>query len=523
MKKAYVLVLFLALVSADVLAQSTREATNLVVDFDRTSFDSSISPGDSGILNLVITNTGGYQAENVKLYLPGTSSVYVDKKFDVGRISSGESKTFPVVVRAAKDAQPGLTAVNIRITFDGFRSDGTRNNNQISTWDMPLRIRGRPMFQVNPSKTTLYLDTLDDLSFQGVAAYPVKDLRATLSSTCLTVLGSSTRYIGELGNNLAYAVDYSVKPVEAGACELSLELDYTDESGDSASDIILIGILVDDAGVDFKVAGVSYTPTGPGQQTEVNITLKNVGKASAERVSVSLGLSSPFSPVKTSEAYLPTVAAQESVDVGFLVAVGWEASNQVYTIPLTIRYNVGGTTYTEKKEIGLDVAGEVILEVIRVSSSGSSLNVDVANIGTRSADAVKATLIISDSAVAANRSARDGNRTDLEVRQPMMNASDAGAAQRIVSYKSDIKPNRQTTFTFSTTHTGPATLEIEYTGPNNERVIKTERITLGSNAAATARVARTTTQADDSTNYYLVAGVAILGYFAYRKYKKKKR
>ncbi|MBU0762565.1 MAG: hypothetical protein KKD39_06025 [Candidatus Altiarchaeota archaeon] len=53
MKKIIGLFFILAMLSTNALAQTSTAATNLVVDFDETTFDSSLSPGDSGIMNLV--------------------------------------------------------------------------------------------------------------------------------------------------------------------------------------------------------------------------------------------------------------------------------------------------------------------------------------------------------------------------------------------------------------------------------------------------------------------------------------
>jgi hypothetical protein len=99
----------------------------------------------------------------------------------------------------------------------------------------------------------------------------------------------------------------------------------------------------------------------------------------------------------------------------------------------------------------------------------------------------------------------------------------SGEDVQLVSYKSDIKPSKQTTFTFTTQATGPATLMLEYTGLNNERVTQTERIMLSASAVTGGLTTRSNT--GTSTTTYLIYGVVILAaaVIVHRFYKRRKK
>jgi hypothetical protein len=512
-------------------SDSSAGPTNMVVDFDSTQLESSLMPGQNGILNLVIKNTGDYNAKNVEVWIPSTSRIHLDKRLYVGQVGAGESKTMPIWLRVDNGAATGLTGIQVTISFDGFDAEGAAENNQATVWEIPVYVYGNPSFQITPKKTTFYKDSLDDLALDGLTLTSVKDLEATLSSSCATIIGSSRKYIGQVASNQNFNLTYQVKPSSSGTCLASLRLLYTDESGSKTSDNVSLGLNVEDAGVDFKVTNVSYSPTGPGEQTDMKITVKNVGSADADDVTVYLDLSSPFAPVGTSEKYLPKIPAGQDVEVDFGLAVGWTADTTSYSIPLDIDYKVGGTSYTINKTIGIDVSGKVILEIMQVQSSGGSIRIDVANIGTRTADGVKATLIISNAASAQqgafNRSMQAGNNAGqprANASQFARNVSQNADQQRIISYKSDIKPSKQTTFTFSTSATGPATLEIEYTGVNNERVTQTERITLSGGTSFSGARSNSGSNGGTSTTTIAVAAVVVLviAYLAYRWLKGRK-
>ena len=66
MKKILLTILVVAFMAINVSAVAP---TNIVVDYDNTYVDSNLKPGDSGIIQVVISNTGGYAAEDVQVWV----------------------------------------------------------------------------------------------------------------------------------------------------------------------------------------------------------------------------------------------------------------------------------------------------------------------------------------------------------------------------------------------------------------------------------------------------------------------
>ncbi|MBU0762564.1 MAG: hypothetical protein KKD39_06020 [Candidatus Altiarchaeota archaeon] len=480
------------------------------------------------------------------MYIPGTGSVSVDKRLYIGKLIVGASKTFPVVVRVNKNAQSGLTAINVKISFDGYKSDGTVDNNQITSWDVPLRIYGRPLFQVTPSKTTFYKDTVDSVAFTGTLLASVKDLEATLSSSCLTVIGSSKQYLGDIDAKDEFSIIYDIKPNTEGACKTYLSLDYTDESGNSATNNLTFGLNVEAAGIDFKVVNITYGATGPGETVDLLVGLKNVGGASAEDTTISLDLSEPFVPVDTAEKYIGKVGSGETIYATFGLSIGWDATIQAYSIPMAVSYKVGGTSYSTEKNIGVDVTGQVVLEIINVEQRSGQIRVEVANIGTRTAEGVKATLktpqvIMGNKTKTMHESTSGGNtnsgyqqstnplsmlsgRVSRGAGSTQSGDTETTTPQNLIEYKSDIKSTKSSTFTFDTSYSGPVELTLEYTGPSNKRVTKTESFTVGSGSSGSS--ASRTSSASSSTSWttYLMyaAAVVVVGYFGLKIYRGRK-
>ena len=446
-------------------------------------------------------------------------------------MEAGQSKTLPIAISVDSEAMTGLRAIPVRISYDGFDSDDKRENDLLTTWEIPVRVYGDPLFQIAPLKTTYFRDSVDELMFEGQVMDSVKDLEVTLSSDCATIIGSSRKFVGDVGENQKFNLAYNIKPSSSGACTTSLSLSYTDESGTRVSDDVSIGLNIEDAAVDFKVINIGYDPTGPGETVTLKIGLKNVGKSESTDTTVGLTLGEPFAPADTPEKYIGKVSGGQDVDVEFNVAVGWDAETKVYSIPLTISYKVGGTSYNVKKDIGIDVGGRVVLEIIKVESIDGSLRVEVANIGTRTAEGVKATLVTSDMAQMIPTgdktprgeqeptSSGDVNTTVKE-RADVMNQSEQ--TQYVVSYKSNIKPSMQTTFTFNTMAPGTSTLILEYTGPNNKRVTQREKITPTGKSVSTVFSSNKGGGTDITTYAIYGLGALMVIFVAYLLYRRRK-
>lgn len=514
---------------------NTTTPTNMIVDISSTLVDSNLRKGDSGLLTLVVKNTGGQRAEQVEVWIKETTYVKANKKFYIGTMDAQETKTLQVMITIANDAKIGLTSIPVTIYYDGYDSYGTKKENLYTNWEIPIRIYSSPNFQISPQKTDYFKGNVDNLTLIVMSEDYLKDLTLVLSSAsnCITVVGSSRRYINEISPNRNFIVDYKIKPNIAGACVALLSLSYIDASGNRASDELSIGLDIEESTADFKVLNISYPSISPGDHVKIKLILKNVGKTEADDVTLQLSLNSPFVPINTNERYISKVLPNEIFEIEFDIAVSWDAEPKVYSIPLKILYKVDGISYSDEKDIGIDVSGKILLEVINVGLSRGTIAVDIANLGTRTAEAVKAVLTfyttpeVQQTAQERNFSqqqfsetrARFGNRTQFG------NFSRALTQQSFVSYKSDIKPGKQATFTFSTQGSGQALLTLEYTGLNNQRITQTERITIretlvGSTlSAGGSRGSRSTNDYLDYAFYAIIALTLI--FIIYRKLKNK--
>ncbi len=370
-------------------ASATVTPTNMVLDYELTHVDSNLGPGDSGILVVVIKNVGTQAAENVQLSIPATSDVSVDKRWDLGRMDPLTSKSVSTTITISKDAAIGLHTVPVKISFDGYDQDGTRRNNQLTSYDLPIRIYGNANFQLAVQQVPFYKDVSTKLVITGTTQYGARDLFATLipvtsagvssataasaastQAACASILGSSRTYLGSIGKGQSFELDYLIQPHDIGVCSFGLQLDYSDVSGNPLKETLPLGIDVQRYNVDFKVTDVSFAGASPGSVANITVSIENVGNSEAKDASVTLDLNTPFTAIGSSETYVGQFGSKSSKDLNFQASVDSAANIQAYDIPLTITYyDLAGTQHSIQKSIGLQVDGKPEIKAILESTS----------------------------------------------------------------------------------------------------------------------------------------------------------
>jgi len=472
-------ILILMLSSALQCAALSDNPGTLIVDYDLTKATTDLHPGDRGTLIIVIKNIGNFDVENIKIWIPYSKSVTADAYWTIGTINPGQSTTLKTTVRVSEDAYIGTHTVTLNMEYKYYWYDSMMRlkvNTIEPNWLLMIPVKSNPQFTVVPQKTTYYSGIEDTLSFRGDSKDSVRDLTVKITSGCANIIGSSQKYIGNLNKNENFTFNYKIKPGNEKTCNVDVSLNYLDSAGNSTTKTINFGLNIIEPDVDLKILDISFGTPSPGDTIDLKIKVKNVGTATAESVTAMLDLNDPFVPVQTSELYIENINAGEEKEMQFLISINPDAEIKAYKIPLKINYKIGGVEYKDNKSIGVDIAGSVNLEVINVEIVRDKLRIEVANTGTRTANAVKATLT-------------SGDLTKI-------------------SYKDKLIPTKQTTFSFDVPREKTGKLVLEYTGSGNTRVSISENIPIPSNSLLS------TSSETSPTGFPLWAIAAIVVIFA---------
>ena len=363
-------------------AGSAATATNIMLDYNSTGFDANLRPGDSGILTVVVRNTGSFTAENVQLLIPDETNVHAAKLWYIGNIDAGSSKTVSTTAKVDDNARVGLHTLQARFSYDGYKSDGSRDNQNMVSWDIPVRIYGKASFQFEVDKAAYTEDIIGRLAIsvkpkidvkevtsaitvrEVTSAITVGDVTRTFTSTCASIEGSGKQYLGAMKADTSYRIEYEIKPTETGICPITITLSYYDASGSETVENTSIGINVERSSIDLKVVDIADGTLSLGSVSDITLKIKNVGNNPAGDVTVTLNLSDPFTPVKSAQKYIGSVKQGETQSATFTISVDSSAKKKSYSIPATIDYyDQAGAKQSTSVAIGLAVGGNADIKV----------------------------------------------------------------------------------------------------------------------------------------------------------------
>ncbi|MCK4714891.1 MAG: COG1361 S-layer family protein [Candidatus Aenigmarchaeota archaeon] len=235
---------------------------------------------------------------------------------------------------------------------------------------------------------------------------------------------------------------------------------------------------------------VETTPSviEPGGSAAIHVTLKNVGTGDARQFEAVMESSAEeLVPVLSGGlAYVGDFNAGEEKTLDFMFSIDPDADQDTYLTSLTLSYkDDNNQANTETFSLGIPVSGNIRFEVVTIEPSFSrgTINIEVANKGTGDAQSVEAKLVVNGEAVG-------------------------------VDYLSQLKATKKTTFSFPLVLSGNAELVITYTEPG--LVQKTINKDLGPlNIAAPG--------GDSSSTIIFIIAIAVIGYFVWRTYFRKKK
>jgi hypothetical protein len=145
----------------------------------------------------------------------------------------------------------------------------------------------------------------------------------------------------------------------------------------------------------------------PGDTLTLTVAIKNVGTGSASLMEASFVSNTTYIlPVLSGGLYyVGTINAGATGEAKFQMSIDNAAEYKTYTNMLLLTYNdESGTSATDSFYVGVPVRGEPIIEILSAKVEDSDFKVDIENIGTANAKALKIVLVqgdkIIDSAVA---------------------------------------------------------------------------------------------------------------------------
>ena len=257
---------------------------------------------------------------------------------------------------------------------------------------------------------------------------------------------------------------YKLK-VDESAISESYDLEFRYYSGMSPVAYVVKQMPVTVQGTPKIVIGdVTTSPASvePGDEVDISVMISNAGTGNAHQMEFSLvaeadaetGESLIVPVLSGGVAYLGDLMAGDETAVPFKLEVDIDAEYKTYMSTLTVNYeDDNGAAQTTSFTIGIPVKGKPIIEVLSAKIDNGAYKVDIENIGTGNAKALKIALV------------QDGEIKDSSV-------------------ANELKPTKSKTIRFQGFREGTAAINISYLDEANEFFMNEIPVTITKTATA---------------------------------------
>ncbi len=478
----FVLVFCILIVNAnvqaiDVQAQSqvtSASPSQISIDFKSVQI-SKIYPDSGGTISFIIANMGGLPAEEIEISIPSSQNFHIGDTIKIGTLNPGTQQSIQTTINAG-NITPGTYAITVIIKYKKQKqtSTGIDRESVDENFYIPINVYAPPTTELIIKNNDLFLNKEQELNLELTPKTNLRDASVELISDCLQVVGNSKIELGNLNANEGKNLMFNVIPAKK-ECNAKLNLIY--KAGGYETETLNFGLKVSDIFVDF-LTEIERKEISPGDSLNLTIAAKNLGNTKLSNVKFSLNLPEQF--VVTNEIFFEEILPNEEKTLNFQIYVKSDAETKPYKGNLEVVYEISGNKYNISKDVGIVVEGKILLVITNYEIKVDKVNIEIANIGTRTADSIILKL---------------GNS---------------------YCYIDKIDGTKKRTAVFLLKDVGNADkLTIEYTADNNKRVTFNKEISLNTDVD-------TGSKGNNNFLGILIGVVVIAGIIGFYIYKRKK-
>jgi len=439
---------------------------------------SKIYPDSSGTISFIIANLGGLPAEEIEISIPSSQNFHIGDTIKIGTLNPGTQQSIQTTIKAG-NIVPGIYVITVIIKYKKQKQTGDGGIERETVEEnfyILIDVYAPPTTVLTVKDKDLFINKEQELNLEITPKTNLNDAGVELVSDCLQVVGNSKIYLGNLEAYKSKGLHFTVIPIKK-ECNAKLNLIY--KAGEYETETLIFGLKVNDVFVDF-LTEIERKEISPGDGLNLTITAKNLGNVELNNVKFHLNLPEQF--VVTNEIFYETILPDEEKSLNFQIYVKSDAETKPYKGNLSVVYEISGNKYQISKDVGISVEGKILLVIINYKIKEDKVYVEIANLGTRTANSI----IL-----------KFGNSYYY------IDKIDSTKKRSAVFQLKDVK--------------NVDTLTIEWTDNNNERVEIVKKISLNADVNAGSKGNK------DNLLEILIVVVVIIGITGFYIYKRKKK
>ncbi|NCN68734.1 MAG: hypothetical protein GW779_01605 [Candidatus Altiarchaeum hamiconexum] len=453
--------------------------SQISIDFKKVQI-SKIYPDSGGTISFIIANLGGLPAEEIEISIPSSQNFHIGDTIKIGTLNPGTQQGIQTTIKAG-NIVPGTYAITVIINYKKQKQTGDGRIERETVKEnfyIPINVYAPPTTVLTVKDKNLFINKEQELNLEITPKTNLRDTCVELISDCLQVVGNSKIYLGNLEAYKSKGMQFTVIPIKK-ECNAKLNLIY--KAGEYETETLNFGLKVNDVFVDF-LTEIEKKEISPGDGLNLTITAKNLGNTELNNVKFYLTLPEQF--VVTNEIFYETILPDEEKSLNFQIYVKSDAETKPYKGNLSVVYEISGNKYQISKYVGISVEGKILLVITNYEIKDDKVNVEIANLGTRTANSIILKL---------------GNGYYY------IDKIDSTKKRTAIFQLKDVK--------------NTDTLTIEWTGNNNERVEIVKEISLNADVNAKSK--------GNNNNLLeilvvVVVIIGITGFYIYQRKKNKK-
>ncbi len=408
----FAVILLLASAGIAESQDQSRAPTSLMVDYNLTHIDKELKPGDTGTLLIVIRNTGGFEARDVKAWIPDTANIKGGDSWNIGDIAPGQSRIIETTIRINKNVYIGTHTTQLYLDYKSYWMDSNGrvdSKDQKTNWPIIIPVKGDINFVVqHVSKCVAGEDSNLEIEIGNIGRDKADDIIFTLSTGNEIIPVQSKINIDSIKPGEIAKLNFKVHVRESasGTLPIAIAISYDDGTGKKKNESLITSMSVSGTkNPKIIVDNIKISPDDaePGKNVKVAITIKNAGEQNAKKITTKLNLSYPFTPIESGmSTYLEELKSGEEKTLNFTIVSGTNTKAGTYSIPLIIEYsnpqNIKQETLNDIFGIKLNGKAKLNLADIKtdpikvITGNEATLMIRIENSGTGDAESVKASI-----------------------------------------------------------------------------------------------------------------------------------
>ena len=329
--------------------------------FAISAVDTDVQPGGDGPATLTVENVGAQAANATQATISGGGGVVVDggtAEELLGDLDANDSASVTVDVEIPQTTSEGAKPIQLDLSY----RDDAGIERQAGPETASLAPAAEQRFAIDNLEDTLSVgydgEVTGEITNEGPRSVDDAVLIAEPQSESLFI--EDTRYaLPELDagetTSFSYPTDVSGQ-ADAGPRQLQFTVEYGSGDRSTAQDgPISQRVVVDPRTDEFSLDGVETT-VRQGETADLIVEITNQRPETLSNIDAALYTDSPLAS-EDDEAFVPSLAPDESAEIRFDVAAADDATVQTYPVELDFQYDTerGDTEISDTYQLPVDI------------------------------------------------------------------------------------------------------------------------------------------------------------------------